>query len=119
NARALPATWICASLAERTPMDRLVEKAAVLHEALPYIRRFHKRTFVVKYGGHAMGDEALKQSFARDVCLLRFVGIRVVVVHGAGPQITNMLERVGIPSTFSGGLRVTDDKTMDVVEMVL
>ena len=100
-------------------MDRLVEKAAVLHEALPYIRRFHKRTFVVKYGGHAMGDEALKQSFARDVCLLRFVGIRVVVVHGGGPQITNMLERVGIRSTFSGGLRVTDDATMDVVEMVL
>jgi acetylglutamate kinase len=100
-------------------MDRLVEKAAVLHEALPYIRRFHKRTFVVKYGGHAMGDDALKQSFARDVCLLRFVGIRVVVVHGGGPQITNMLERVGIRSTFSGGLRVTDDATMDVVEMVL
>ena len=100
-------------------MDQLVEKAAVLHEALPYIRRFHKRTFVVKYGGHAMGDDALKQSFARDVCLLRFVGIRVVVVHGGGPQITNMLERVGIRSTFSGGLRVTDDATMDVVEMVL
>jgi acetylglutamate kinase len=100
-------------------MDQLVEKAAVLHEALPYIRRFHKRTFVVKYGGHAMGDASLKESFARDVCLLRFVGIRVVVVHGGGPQITSMLERVGIESTFSGGLRITDDATMDVVEMVL
>ena len=100
-------------------MDELVRKAEVLHEALPYIRRFHQRTFVVKYGGHAMVDEALKESFARDVCLLRYVGIRVVVVHGGGPQINQMLDRVGIASTFSGGLRVTDDATMDVVEMVL
>src|SRR6201995_4588031 len=100
-------------------MDELVSKAEVLHEALPYIRRFHQRTFVVKYGGHAMVDEELKQSFARDVCLLRYVGIRVVVVHGGGPQINKMLDRVGIQSTFSGGLRVTDDATMDVVEMVL
>jgi acetylglutamate kinase len=100
-------------------MDELVEKAKVLHEALPYIQRFQGRTFVVKYGGHAMVDEALKESFARDVCLLRYVGIRVVVVHGGGPQINSMLERVGIKSTFSGGLRVTDDATMDVVEMVL
>jgi len=100
-------------------MDELVSKAQVLHEALPYIRRFQNRTFVVKYGGHAMVDETLKQSFARDVCLLRYVGIRVVVVHGGGPQINQMLDRVGIRSTFSGGLRVTDDATMDVVEMVL
>ncbi len=100
-------------------MDELVEKAKVLHEALPYIQRFHQRTFVVKYGGHAMVDEDLKESFARDVCLLRYVGIRVVVVHGGGPQINSMLDRVGITSTFSGGLRVTDDATMDVVEMVL
>ena len=100
-------------------MDELVRKAEVLHEALPYIRRFHQRTFVVKYGGHAMVDEALKESFARDVCLLRYVGIRVVVVHGGGPQINQMLDRVGIASTFSGGLRITDDATMDVVEMVL
>jgi len=100
-------------------MDELVEKAKVLHEALPYIQRFHQRTFVVKYGGHAMIDEDLKESFARDVCLLRYVGIRVVVVHGGGPQINSMLDRVGIKSTFSGGLRVTDDATMDVVEMVL
>ena len=83
-------------------MDELVSKAEVLHEALPYIRRFSQRTFVVKYGGHAMVDEALKESFARDVCLLRYVGIRVVVVHGGGPQINQMLDRVGIHSTFSG-----------------
>jgi acetylglutamate kinase len=100
-------------------MDDLVHKAAILHEALPYIRRFHGRTFVVKYGGHAMIDPALKESFARDVCLLRYVGIQIVVVHGGGPQIDQMLEKVGIKSQFSGGLRVTDDATMDVVEMVL
>jgi acetylglutamate kinase len=100
-------------------MDDLVSKAAVLHEALPYIRRFQGRTFIVKYGGHAMVDEELKESFARDVCLLRYVGIRVVVVHGGGPQINRMLERVGLPATFSGGLRVTDDATMEMVEMVL
>jgi acetylglutamate kinase len=100
-------------------MDELVGKAAILHEALPYIRRFHKTTFVVKYGGHAMVDAALKESFARDVCLLRYVGIQVVVVHGGGPQINQMLDRMGIASHFSGGLRVTDDQTMDVVEMVL
>ena len=100
-------------------MDELIEKAAILHEALPYIRRFTKRTFVVKYGGHAMIDEALKESFARDVCLLRYVGIQVVVVHGGGPQIDKTLDRLGIESSFSGGLRVTDDETMDVVEMVL
>ena len=100
-------------------MDELVGKAAVLHEALPYIRRFHGRTFVVKYGGHAMLDAELKLSFARDVCLLRYVGIEVVVVHGGGPQIDQTLDRLGIRSSFSAGLRVTDDATMDVVEMVL
>lgn len=100
-------------------MNELVQKATILHEALPYIRRFHQSTFVVKYGGHAMIDEALKDSFAKDVCLLRYVGIRVVVVHGGGPQITQMLERVGIRSNFNAGLRITDDETMDVVEMVL
>jgi acetylglutamate kinase len=100
-------------------MDDLIRKAAVLEEALPYIRRFHNRTIVVKYGGHAMADDELKESFAKDVCLLRFIGIHVVVVHGGGPQINTMLERVGIKSTFSGGLRITDDATMDVVEMVL
>src|SRR3954469_5736201 len=100
-------------------MDELVSKAQVLHEALPYIRRFHQRTFVVKYGGHAMVDEALKESFAKNVCLLRYVGIRVVVVHGGGPQINRMLDRAGIKSTFNAGLRSTGDETMDVVEMVL
>jgi acetylglutamate kinase len=100
-------------------MDDLISKAEVLHEALPYIRRFHDRIFVVKYGGHAMVDAELKESFARDVCLLRYVGIRVVVVHGGGPQINDTLKRLGIASRFSGGYRVTDDETMDVVEMVL
>jgi len=100
-------------------MDELLQKAAILQEALPYIRRFHGSTIVVKYGGHAMVDDVLKESFAKDVCLLRYVGIRVVVVHGGGPQINQMLDRVGIKPKFSNGLRVTDDDTMDVVEMVL
>lgn len=100
-------------------MQEPVGKAAILHEALPYIRRFHGRTFVIKYGGHAMVEDTLKESFARDVCLLRYVGIRVVVVHGGGPQINKTLERMGIKSVFRGGLRVTDEETMNVVEMVL
>src|SRR5579863_1556938 len=100
-------------------MQDVIEKASVLHEALPYIRRFHGKTFVVKYGGHAMVDAELKNSFAKDVCLLRYVGIHVVVVHGGGPQINATLARMGVASTFVSGLRVTDDATMDVVEMVL
>jgi acetylglutamate kinase len=100
-------------------MDTLIQKAATLHEALPYIQRFQGRIFVVKYGGHAMIDENLKRSFARDVALLRCVGIQVVVVHGGGPQINEALTGMGIEPTFQGGLRVTDDKTMQVVEMVL
>jgi acetylglutamate kinase len=100
-------------------MDELIQKAAILQEALPYIRRFHGRVFVVKYGGHAMIDENLKRSFARDVCLLRYVGIQVVVVHGGGPQINETLARMDIVSTFVAGHRITDDATMDVVEMVL
>jgi acetylglutamate kinase len=100
-------------------MDSLVAKAAILQEALPYIRRFHNQTVVVKYGGHAMIDPELEASFARDVCLLRYVGIRVLVVHGGGPQINETLSRLGIQSTFSAGLRVTDEATMEVVEMVL
>src|SRR5215468_6801380 len=103
----------------RASMDELIQKAEILHEALPYIRRFHGRTFVVKYGGHAMIDPALKESFARDICLLRYIGIQVVVVHGGGPQIDQTLERMGIASVYSGGLRVTDEPTMEVVEMVL
>ncbi len=100
-------------------MNELIQKAAVLHEALPYIQRFQGRVFVVKYGGHAMSDDALKKSFAKDVCILRYVGIPVVVVHGGGPQINKTLKQLGIESTFRGGQRVTDDATMDVVEMVL
>jgi len=100
-------------------MQNLIEKASVLHEALPYIRRFHGRTFVVKYGGHAMIDAELKTSFAKDICLLRYVGIQVVVVHGGGPQINTALQKMGVGSTFVAGLRITDEATMDVVEMVL
>ena len=100
-------------------MQNITEKASVLHEALPYIRRFHGRTFVVKYGGHAMLDAELKTSFAKDICLLRYVGIQVVVVHGGGPQINSALEKMGVGSTFVSGLRITDEATMDVVEMVL
>jgi acetylglutamate kinase len=100
-------------------VQNVIEKASVLHEALPYIRRFHGRTFVVKYGGHAMVDAELKASFARDICLLRYVGIHVVVVHGGGPQINAALAKMGVGSTFVSGLRITDEATMDVVEMVL
>lgn len=100
-------------------MRSIIEKASVLHEALPYIRRFHGRTLVIKYGGHAMVDDELKESFAKDVTLLRYVGINVVVVHGGGPQINSTLEKMGVPSTFVAGLRVTDKATMDIVEMVL
>ena len=100
-------------------MQDVIEKASVLHEALPYIRRFHGRTFVIKYGGHAMVDAELKASFAKDICLLRYVGIHVVVVHGGGPQINATLGKMGVASKFVSGLRITDDETMDVVEMVL
>jgi acetylglutamate kinase len=100
-------------------MKDLVEKAAVLVEALPYMRRFLDRTIVVKYGGHAMKDESLRRSFAVDLVLLKTIGVRPVIVHGGGPQIGATLERLGKSSTFVEGLRVTDDETMDVVEMVL
>ena len=94
-------------------------KAAVLAEALPYIKRFHGKTIVVKYGGNAMTDEHLKHCFARDVVLLKLVGFNVVVVHGGGPQIENLLARVGKKGEFIQGMRVTDAETMEVVEMVL
>ena len=94
--------------------DELLHKAAILQEALPYIRRFHGSTVVVKYGGHAMVDETLKESFAKDVCLLRYVGIRIVVVHGGGPQINHVLDRMGIKAKFADGMRITDDETMSV-----
>jgi acetylglutamate kinase len=96
-----------------------VDKAGVLAEALPYIKRFHGKTIVVKYGGNAMTDEHLKQCFARDVVLLKLVGMNPVVVHGGGPQIENLLARVGKKGEFVQGMRVTDAETMEVVEMVL
>ncbi|MFZ1246862.1 MAG: acetylglutamate kinase, partial [Azonexus sp.] len=94
-------------------------KAAVLAEALPYIKRFHGKTIVVKYGGNAMTDEHLKSCFARDVVLLELVGFNIVVVHGGGPQIENLLGRVGKKGEFIQGMRVTDAETMELVEMVL
>jgi acetylglutamate kinase len=94
-------------------------KAKVLSEALPYIRRFHGKTIVVKYGGNAMTDDALKRSFAHDVVLLKLVGMNPVIVHGGGPQIDEQLARLGKKGEFVQGMRVTDAETMDVVEMVL
>jgi len=99
--------------------DAATRVAKVLSEALPYIRRFRNRTVVIKYGGNAMVDEALKESFARDVVLMKTVGINPVVVHGGGPQIGDLLKRLGKETQFVGGMRVTDAETMDVVEMVL
>lgn len=96
-----------------------IEQARLLSEALPYMRRYAGETFVIKYGGHAMGDGELAEQFARDIVLLRQVGINPVVVHGGGPQIGKMLERLKIRSEFIDGLRVTDKETVDVVEMVL
>ena len=93
--------------------------AHVLSEAMPYIRRFRGKTIVIKYGGNAMVDEALKSGFARDVVLMKLVGINPVVVHGGGPQIGRLLEKIGKKSEFVEGMRVTDTETMDVVEMVL
>ena len=95
------------------------EKARILAEALPYIQRFHGKTIVIKYGGNAMTEEKLKHSFAQDVVLLKLVGMNPVIVHGGGPQIDDMLKRVGKKGEFIEGMRVTDTETMDVVEMVL
>jgi acetylglutamate kinase len=95
------------------------DRAQILTEALPYIQRFQGKTIVIKYGGNAMVDEALKQSFARDVVLMKLVGMNPVIVHGGGPQIGKLLERMGKKSEFVQGMRVTDRETMDVVEMVL
>lgn len=93
--------------------------AGILIESLPYIRRFSGMTIVIKYGGHAMADDQLKEDFARDVTLLKFIGLNPVVVHGGGPQINSVLKQMGIQSTFVNGMRMTDTPTMDVVEMVL
>lgn len=100
-------------------MKHLIEKANTLMEALPYIRRFAGKTFVIKYGGHAMSDDRLKESFALDVIMLKSLGINAVIVHGGGPQINQTLKRYGIVSEFVRGMRVTDAETMAVVEMVL
>ncbi|MGA7875534.1 MAG: acetylglutamate kinase [Desulfoferrobacter sp.] len=97
----------------------MVEKAKILVEALPYIRRFYQKTVVIKYGGHAMVADELKESFAQDIVLMKYIGIHPVVVHGGGPQIGKMLERIGKKSDFRAGMRVTDADTMDIVEMVL
>lgn len=99
--------------------DTTPNVADILIEALPYIRRFYGMTIVVKYGGHAMADEQLKQDFARDITLLKFVGLKPVVVHGGGPQINLVLDQMGIRPKFVRGMRLTDEPTMDVVEMVL
>jgi acetylglutamate kinase len=100
-------------------MEDFISKAEVLMETLPYFRRFYGKTFVIKYGGHAMADEELKESFAQDIVLLKYVGINPVIVHGGGPQIDEMLDKLGITSRYVRGMRVTDQETLDIVEMVL
>ncbi|MFN3870826.1 MAG: acetylglutamate kinase [Aquificaceae bacterium] len=100
-------------------VEEILLKAKVLQSALPYIREFYGKTFVIKYGGSAMTDESLRESFAKDVVLLRYVGIKVVIVHGGGPQISQTLEKFGVKAHFVGGMRKTDEETMHVVEMVL
>lgn len=100
-------------------MEKLIEKANVLMETLPWIKRFYGKTIVIKYGGNAMVEEHLKKGFARDVIMMKYIGMNPVVVHGGGPQIGKVLEAMHIESEFIQGMRVTDSKTMDVVEMVL
>ncbi|ABA89652.1 acetylglutamate kinase [Syntrophotalea carbinolica DSM 2380] len=100
-------------------MEELIRKANVLMEALPYIQRFNNKTIVIKYGGHAMVDGRLKHEFARDVVLLKYIGLNPVIVHGGGPQIGQVLKSMGKESRFVQGMRVTDQETMDVAEMVL
>lgn len=108
-----------AAIREKPVMMLIQEQAKFLIECLPYIRRFSSQTVVVKYGGHAMTEEKLKRAFALNIALMKYVGIKPVIVHGGGPQIARMLERLNIPSSFCDGLRITDDATMEVVEMVL
>jgi acetylglutamate kinase len=100
-------------------MEQAIQRAKILVEALPYIKDFRGKRVVVKYGGHAMVDPELKQLFARQIILFQYIGIQVVVVHGGGPQISSVLDQMGIKSSFIDGKRITDAKTMDVVEMVL
>src|ERR1700676_2486584 len=104
---------------DETTRDQFLHKAETLAEALPFMRRYAGSTFVIKYGGHAMGDTKVGQQFAADVVLLKQVGINPIVVHGGGPQIGQMLERLNIKSDFIDGLRVTDQATVEIVEMVL
>ena len=100
-------------------LKQSMERADILLEALPYIRRFYNKTIVIKYGGHAMIDEELKDLFARDIVMMKYIGINPVVVHGGGPQIGTFLKKIGKESKFIQGMRVTDEETMDIVEMVL
>ena len=101
------------------PMNKLIKKANILVETLPYIRAFSDKTIVIKYGGNAMMEDSLKHKFAQDIVLMKYVGINPVIVHGGGPQIDEMLKRLGIEAKFKQGVRVTDEKTMEIVEMVL
>ena len=100
-------------------IGKSIERAEILLEALPYIRRFYNKTIVIKYGGHAMADAELKDLFAKDVVMMKYIGIHPVVVHGGGPQIGSFLSKLGKDSKFVQGMRVTDEETMDIVEMVL
>ena len=102
-----------------TRIETASAKASTLIEALPWLNRFHGRTVVIKYGGHAMSEEALRLAFAQDLVFLRYAGLRPVVVHGGGPQVTEQLDRLGVSTTFAAGLRVTTPEAMDVVRMVL
>ena len=117
NTETPPTTVQNAEVAES--WKRKTDKAATLAEALPWMERYHGKTIVVKYGGNAMTDDTLKKAFAEDIVFLRYAGFRPVVVHGGGPQISTMLDRLGIESEFRGGLRVTTPEAMDVVRMVL
>ncbi len=100
-------------------MQKLIDKANILMEALPYIRRFYQKTIVIKYGGHAMVDRELKKDFAMDITLMNYIGLNTVVVHGGGPQIEKVLKKMGKSSKYIEGLRVTDEESMEIVEMVL
>ena len=106
-------------MTNHSPDPAMLAKAETLTDALPYMQRYTGKTFVVKYGGHAMGDATLARNFAEDIVLLKAVGINPVVVHGGGPQIGAMLERVGVESKFVDGLRVTTKETAEIAEMVL
>src|ERR1700759_1955126 len=101
------------------PVTNPQEQARILSEALPHMQRYDEETIVIKYGGHAMGNEEVARSFARDIVLLEQTAINPVVVHGGGPQIEAMLKRAGVQSQFAGGLRITDASTLEIVEMVL